>query len=191
MLNAVTGKPSYYTITSQSTKYPGYLVTMSSTLSGPCNEPAPSVDMYLDTAGNGVTQQFLVGVPPPPPPPPAATVTVHAATPDHKMNPWFMGCHSDPGYTQEPRGWYAQLVYGESFEQGTMSVFAWNDVSQSTANAMVTLDDQVGACTCAGSMDDFIATHSTRSANIVGRLPVPNPNPNPPPPCRAIVACLP
>ena len=35
----------------------------------------------------------------------------------------------DPGYTQEPRGWYANLIYGSSFDKGTTKVFAWNDVT--------------------------------------------------------------
>ena len=26
------------------------------------------------------------------------------------------GCHSDSGFTHQPRGFYAQLIYGESFE---------------------------------------------------------------------------
>ena len=28
----------------------------------------------------------------------------------------LQGCHSDSGYTHQPRGFYAQLIYGESFE---------------------------------------------------------------------------
>ena len=34
----------------------------------------------------------------------------------HKVNPLFNGCHSDSGYTHQPRGLYAQMVLGESFE---------------------------------------------------------------------------
>ena len=51
----------------------------------------------------------------------------------------------DPGYTQEPRGWYSQLVYGESFEQGTTakSGYAWNDITSSSATASVALDAAV------------------------------------------------
>ena len=29
----------------------------------------------------------------------------------------FLGCHSDSGYTHQARGFYAQLIFGESFEQ--------------------------------------------------------------------------
>lgn len=31
-------------------------------------------------------------------------------------NKLFMGCHSDSGFTHEPRGFYSQMVFGESFE---------------------------------------------------------------------------
>jgi hypothetical protein len=33
-----------------------------------------------------------------------------------QVNPLFNGCHSDSGYTHQPRGLYAQMVLGESFE---------------------------------------------------------------------------
>jgi hypothetical protein len=29
----------------------------------------------------------------------------------------FMGCHSDSGFVHEPRGFYAQMIFGESFEK--------------------------------------------------------------------------
>ena len=44
--------------------------------------------------------------------------TARPTTPNQKI---------DPGYTQQPRGWFAQLVYGESFEKGTTAAngYAW------------------------------------------------------------------
>ena len=31
----------------------------------------------------------------------------------HTVNPLFMGCHSDSGYTHQPRGFFAQMILGE------------------------------------------------------------------------------
>ena len=68
----------------------------------------------------------------------------------------LLSSNADPGYTQEPRGWYSQLVYGEfsenlrrqsirgtpplplsdageSFEKGTTAVYAWNPFVTGTA----------------------------------------------------------
>ncbi len=134
--------PTNFSLISQSRTpaFNGGYVTLSATDSGGCNYGPPSGDVYVAPKGQGVSQTWILGTPPPPPPPPAATVTVDTqAGPDHPMNTWFMGCHSDPGYTQEPRGWYSQLVYGESFEQGTTSVFAWNPIVTG-ATATVQLD---------------------------------------------------
>lgn len=44
------------------------------------------------------------------------TVRVNPKNVTHKVNPLFNGCHSDSGYTHQPRGLYAQMVLGESFE---------------------------------------------------------------------------
>jgi hypothetical protein len=41
---------------------------------------------------------------------------VDPANRTHQINPLFMGCHSDSGYTHQPRGFYSQMVFGESFE---------------------------------------------------------------------------
>ena len=51
----------------------------------------------------------------------------------------YMGCHSDSGYTHQPRGFYSQLVFDESFEGGL-----WPNtvVSPSTAGS-VTADNTV------------------------------------------------
>lgn len=43
------------------------------------------------------------------------TVDVNTST-THRPNRMFLGCHSDSGYTHQPRGFFAQLIMGESFE---------------------------------------------------------------------------
>jgi hypothetical protein len=42
------------------------------------------------------------------------------------VSPRIMGCHHDYGFAQAPRGFYAELVYGTSFDAGTQKVPAWH-----------------------------------------------------------------
>ena len=43
-------------------------------------------------------------------------MTVDPKNVTHQVNELFNGCHSDSGYTHQPRGLYAQMVLDESFE---------------------------------------------------------------------------
>ena len=36
---------------------------------------------------------------------------------EHPVSRFYMGCHSDSGYSHQPRGLYSQLILGESFEE--------------------------------------------------------------------------
>jgi hypothetical protein len=47
---------------------------------------------------------------------PDVVVTVDPGKVTHTPNPLHLGCHSDSGYTHQPRGFYSQLIIGESFE---------------------------------------------------------------------------
>eukprot|EP00729_Bicosta_minor_P005274 gene5274-28010_t len=53
-------------------------------------------------------------------------VDIDVSTPTHRVNPMFMGCHSDSGFAHTERGFYSQLIYGESFEFGNAS--SWDYV---------------------------------------------------------------
>ena len=55
--------------------------------------------------------------------PPVTTVTVDPKNVTHKVNELFNGCHSDSGYTHQPRGLYAQMVLDESFEGFDASIW--------------------------------------------------------------------
>ena len=46
----------------------------------------------------------------------SATVTVDPTNITHVANKYYLGCHSDSGYTHQARGFYAQMILGESFE---------------------------------------------------------------------------
>jgi alpha-L-arabinofuranosidase len=51
----------------------------------------------------------------------STVVNVDASKVTHQLNPLHMGCHSDSGFAHQPRGFYSQLLYGESFEFGNAS----------------------------------------------------------------------
>ena len=41
-----------------------------------------------------------------------------------------MGCHTDPEFANEPRGFYSQLIYGEAFEAAPAGAPSqWNNIS--------------------------------------------------------------
>ncbi len=46
----------------------------------------------------------------------AATVTVDPSSITHRANKFYLGCHSDSGFTHQPRGFFAELIFGGSFE---------------------------------------------------------------------------
>ena len=65
----------------------------------------------------------LVRAPAPPPPrpplpllPQPTELTVDAGNVTHQLRKLDMGCHSDSGYSHQPRNLYSQMIYGSSFE---------------------------------------------------------------------------
>jgi hypothetical protein len=109
-----------------------------------CDKGGAWRDVVLAAAGAGTAQTFVVGSLPPPPPGPPVALVVHADLPvDHRIKQEFLGCHSDPGYTQEPLGWNADLIYGNAFQPSpASSVFAWNALAPASAQ---------GACALTGA----------------------------------------
>ena len=45
----------------------------------------------------------------------AITIDTSLAS-SHEASPLVLGCHSDSGYTHQPRGFYSQMIVGASFE---------------------------------------------------------------------------
>ena len=71
----------------------------------------------------------------------APSVVVAGANRTHTINKLFMGCHTDPGFANEPRGFYSQLIYGEAFEAAPASAPSqWNNVSAGGASGASALD---------------------------------------------------
>ncbi len=60
------------------------------------------------------------------------TIGVASDAPTHRINPLFLGCHSDSGFVHQVRGFHSQLLFGESFEEPQPNVTygassnAWN-----------------------------------------------------------------
>lgn len=105
----------------------GKYVALGTSLSGQCagNYNPPSADVYLadpSVVGNAVATWS--GAYSPPPPPPYAIIDASNVT--HRVSPLIRGCHVDVGYTNQPVGFRANLVYGESFESAPGS--SWNAV---------------------------------------------------------------
>lgn len=52
-----------------------------------------------------------------------------------------MGCHSDSGFTHQVKGFYSQLIFGESFEGAPGAPNTWpNPVTSGSAQGSATLD---------------------------------------------------
>jgi hypothetical protein len=70
---------------------------------------------------------------------PAVVVTVDARSSTHRINPLFMGCHSDSGFGHQVRSFYSNMLYGESFEPGAPG--SWQQhLLPPTATANVTVE---------------------------------------------------
>ena len=69
----------------------------------------------------------------------AATIAVDATKPTHEVNRLYMGCHSDSGFGHQVRGFYSNLLSGESFEPEP-SVTWGQTLLPPSANANVTLE---------------------------------------------------
>ena len=71
----------------------------------------------------------------PHPPVPGVSVLVSAGVVTNPaVRRQWLGCHSDNGYMQSPRGFYANLIYGAQFEAGTEGIPAWNYAARGDAS---------------------------------------------------------
>ena len=80
--------------------------------------------------------------PPLPQPLQPSELMVDAGNVTHQMRPYDMGCHSDSGYSHQPRNLYSQMIYGSSFKApfpvGSADGTGWRDAS--TGGGRATLD---------------------------------------------------
>jgi len=145
MLTPGLSDPSNYTLVSQtkSGALADFVLSINASTTNPCSD-GPDVSLLAPGDAQATAQTWIVGSPPPPPPPPPSTFTVDTSAVDHVIKREFMGCHMDPGYTQDPLGWTANLVYGQAFETSPASrIYAWNDVTSPGVTATVALDAAV------------------------------------------------
>ena len=144
MLTPGLSDPSNYTLVCQTKSgLAGFVLSINASTTNPCSD-GPDVSLLAPGDAQATAQTWIVGSPPPPPPPPPSTFTIDTSAVDHVIKREFMGCHMDPGYTQDPLGWTANLVYGQAFETSPASrVYAWNDVTSPGVTATVALDAAV------------------------------------------------
>lgn len=130
--------PRLVSLQAFSPKFRNSYVAINNQLEGVCagSYSSPSSDIILTSSPSSSAAATWNIFVPPPPPPQNHTVIVRADEVLHTVNPLYMGCHSDSGFTHQPRGLYAQMVFGEVFEFGL-----WPNAVQSGApSASVTLD---------------------------------------------------
>ena len=104
----------------------GALLTKNDTNRAICAYAAPSGDVALVRAGGApaAAASWVIG---PPPPLALVNVSVSATVTNAAVNKLWMGCHSDYGFAETPRGFTANLLYASSFEAGTCAVPAWTE----------------------------------------------------------------
>ena len=69
----------------------------------------------------------------------SASISVDATRSTHTVEPLYMGCHSDSGFGHQVRGFYSNLLSGESFEPEP-GVTWGQTLLPPTANASVTVE---------------------------------------------------
>ncbi len=158
-----------YTIVTE-TKNPslaGMFMTYSNEYNAICNYGPPNGDLMVTNGGGYTADRYtwLVGALPPAGP---VTVTINTATVTNpSVNKKFFGCHHDYGFAQAPRGFYANLVYGASFEKGTCSVDSWSQrVTNGASGGTGSTDDC--AFSGKGSMDFNYGTPAPSGGAQVG-----------------------
>ena len=82
-----------------------------------CGAPGTTASRKLTLCVTGT----ISGAPLPPPTPAQALITVDAANVTHQVRRGMLGCHTDLGYDHQIYGFYAQRLYGESFENYTLA----------------------------------------------------------------------
>eukprot|EP01048_Picozoa_sp_COSAG05_P004984 COSAG05_NODE_285_length_12188_cov_539.399537_7_plen_389_part_00 len=69
----------------------------------------------------------------PPVPVGPVELTIEPNTVTHEINPLAMGCHSDSGYAHQARGFYSQMIVGDSFNATDYPDGKWNIEGSITA----------------------------------------------------------
>ena len=114
-------------------------MAINNKLEGACSSSysLPSSDIILSLSPLSSAAATWNISAPPPPKPQNHTLTIHADQILHRIDPMYMGCHSDSGYTHQPRGLYSQMIFGEVFEFGL-----WPNkvMSASLSSATIELD---------------------------------------------------
>ena len=87
---------STFTFSSLSKSFPGYVMSTTGHLQGPCGSQYsyPATDIVLQLSAPAANTSFyMIAIPPPPP----VAVTIDVSTVTHVVDGMYMGCHSDSG----------------------------------------------------------------------------------------------
>lgn len=134
--------PGAYTLQS---KISGGFVTLSQDLTGQCaphyNRSANEGDAVVAATATAASEWvFHAGSTPPEPPLPPETVSVFLDEVTHEVPTLALGCHSDTGYAHQARGFYSQMVVGDSFLATNYSEAVWNLEEAGGATTTAALD---------------------------------------------------
>lgn len=162
------GVTDAYTLQSMSKNaaWTGAILTFATTNNAPCQYAAPCGDVVLSKApvADATRQTWVVGAPAPAP---AVNVSVSATVVNPAVNRRFMGCHSDYGFSQTPRGFTANLIYGSQFEAGTCAVPAWTPaIAGATCAGCSTGYDTASSFSTRGSMALRLGAGSSADASV-------------------------
>lgn len=117
----------------------GAYLALDGTLRGKCagfySPPASDLALVAAPAKGNATWELVQ-----PPPPPPVLVTVNSDNVTHDVNPFFLGCHSDSGFVHQARGFYSQMVFGNSFEASLPEGPAWVTVTPKGGSGTAAID---------------------------------------------------
>lgn len=107
----------------------GKYLTAATTTTMPCSYTSPCGDATVTdgTTYGAARSTFIVGQMPPSPSNPEVFISIDTtAVINSNVNPYFMGCHLDYGFAQAPRGFFAEMIYGNTFDKGTQNSVSWS-----------------------------------------------------------------
>eukprot|EP00055_Hartaetosiga_balthica_P017725 m.122044 g.122044 ORF g.122044 m.122044 type:complete len:822 (+) comp9387_c1_seq3:100-2565(+) len=92
----------------------GGFMGLNGELHGDCSTKfqSPASDIVVSSSLSQAAIEFILTKDVIPP----TSISLNPTSITHGIDPLFMGCHSDTGFVHQGRGFFSQLVFGESFE---------------------------------------------------------------------------
>ena len=100
-------------------------------------------------------------------------VTVHTDDPPlHRINPLYVGCHSDSGFTHQVTGFSSQMIEGESFEAPPANCSKGKAVDAWSTTLCKSCDATIGAVSSTVSPAMYSASSYNPQAELGRRADV-------------------